>query len=116
MITDKQKNFFFRNINATNIPDFDIKDLQLFTTVKDINFLVLYWKLVVLQHSLIPLLTIGRHRKFVYLHKDFSPNAKTIKHENEPGNVQYFIVKDKKPETPHEGPETFSPAEMVEPT
>ena len=36
-----------------------------------------------------------------------------LKHENEPGIVQYFIVSDEKPETPAEGPgKFFSPAEM----
>ena len=35
-----------------------------------------------------------------------------LKHENEPGNVQYFVVSDEKPETPYEGPGTYSPAEM----
>ena len=29
-----------------------------------------------------------------------------LKHENELGNVQYFIVSDEKPETPYEGPGT----------
>ena len=44
--------------------------------------------------------------------KKFSKNAKMPKHENELGNVQYFIVSDEKPETPYEGPGTYSPAEM----
>ena len=44
--------------------------------------------------------------------KRFSQNAKMLKHENELGNVQYFIVSDEKPETPYEGPGTYSPAEM----
>ena len=35
-----------------------------------------------------------------------------LKHENELGNVQYFIVSDEKSETPYEGPGTYSPAEM----
>ena len=35
-----------------------------------------------------------------------------LKHENELGNVQYFIVRDEKPETTYEGPETYSTAEM----
>ena len=35
-----------------------------------------------------------------------------LKHENEPGIVQYFIVSDEKPKTPAEGPGIFSPAEM----
>ena len=35
-----------------------------------------------------------------------------LKHENELGNVQYFIVSDEKPETPYEGPGTYSLAEM----
>ena len=35
-----------------------------------------------------------------------------LRHENKPGNVQYFIVSDEKPETPHEGPGAYSPAEM----
>ena len=38
--------------------------------------------------------------------KRFSQNAKMLKHENELGNVQYFIVSDEKPETPYEGPGT----------
>ena len=44
--------------------------------------------------------------------KSFSQKAKKHKHEYELGNVQYFIVSDEKPETPYEGPGTFSPAEM----
>ena len=44
--------------------------------------------------------------------KRFTQNAKKLKHENELGNVQHFIVSDEKPETPYEGPGTFSPAEM----
>ena len=44
--------------------------------------------------------------------KRLSQNAKMLKHENEPGNVQYFIVSDEKPETPYEGPRKFSPTEM----
>ena len=44
--------------------------------------------------------------------KRFSQNAKKLKHENEHGNVQYFIVKDEKLETPYEGPRTYPPAEM----
>ena len=44
--------------------------------------------------------------------KRFSQNAKMLKHENELGNVQYFIVSDEKPETPYEGPGTYSPTEM----
>ena len=44
--------------------------------------------------------------------KRFSQNAKMLKHENELGNVQYFIVSDEKSETPYEGPGTYSPAEM----
>ena len=35
-----------------------------------------------------------------------------LKHENETGNIQYFVVSDEKPETPNEGPGTYSPAEM----
>ena len=35
-----------------------------------------------------------------------------LKHENELGNVQYFILSDEKPETPYDGLGTYSPAEM----
>ena len=35
-----------------------------------------------------------------------------LKHENELGNVQYFIMSAEKPETPYKGPGTYSPAEM----
>ena len=35
-----------------------------------------------------------------------------LKQENQPGNVQYFIVSDEKQETPYEGPGTYSPAEI----
>ena len=35
-----------------------------------------------------------------------------LKHENEPGDPQHFIVSDEKPETPYEGPGTYSPSKM----